>query len=118
MKNLAVYVASKTKHAEMWKTLRAEGFPIVATWIDELYPEDMAALWTRCIIEAESADAVILYREPGDVLKGAFVEVGAAMACRIPVYAVGCDDLSFTKHPLVRVCDNLQQAMRMILQSW
>src|SRR5271165_2948629 len=30
-----IYIASRTVHAEKWRRLREDGFPIVSTWIDE-----------------------------------------------------------------------------------
>jgi hypothetical protein len=101
-----IYVASKVVHAEMWRQARANGLPIIATWIDEAgegQTADYAELAGRCIREATSAHAVILFCQPGEVLKGALIEVGAALAVGIPVHAVGdCESISrvFRKHPL------------------
>jgi hypothetical protein len=30
-----IYIASKTKHAARWLEYRAQGEPIISTWIDE-----------------------------------------------------------------------------------
>lgn len=93
-----IYIASKTKHADRWRFLRDQiGEPIISTWIDEAGPgesSDLSDLWHRCILEASSADILILYREPGDALKGAWVELGAALASGVIVYAVGIDEFS------------------------
>ena len=32
---MAIYTASKTKHADKWRALRSAGYPIISTWIDE-----------------------------------------------------------------------------------
>lgn len=108
-----IYIASKTKHADKWRAMRADGWPIISTWIDEAGPgetEDFTDLWRRCVDEAKSAGALLVYREPDEVLKGAFVEVGAALAAGVPVVAVGCDEFSFSHHSLVERCKTLGEA--------
>ena len=114
-KALHIYTASKTVHAPKWRALRAEGWPINSTWIDEAgqgETECFTDLWRRCVSEAGSASAVLVYREPGEVLKGAFIEVGAALAKGVPVHAVGCGEFSFVNHELVTQHDTLDAAMR------
>lgn len=110
-----IYIASKTKHARVWKSLRASGIPIISTWIDEAGPgetEDFGDLWERCINEAKTATALLAYREsPEDILKGAFVEIGAALASGVPVFAVGLGGLSFMNHRLVTECKDVADAL-------
>lgn len=112
-----IYTASRVRHASLWHGYRAEGFSISATWIDEAGPgetADMGELWERCVSEARTAAAVVLYRENGEMLKGALVEVGAALGAGVPVFAVGCDDLkeySWLHHRLVTRCATLREAM-------
>lgn len=87
-----IYIASKTRHADVWRAFRTAGYPIISTWIDEAgegESADLNDLWERCIRESSSCSALIVYREPEDVLKGAWVEMGAALAVGIPVLAVG-----------------------------
>jgi len=85
-----IYIASKTKHAEKWRTLRSYGFNIISTWIDSLYPEDLEELCKRCIRESLECDAMIVYSEPGDYLKGAFIEMGVALSNkRTMIFLVG-----------------------------
>lgn len=111
-----LYVASKTTHAARWRELRARGVLVVASWIDEAgegESADYADLATRCIEEAASADATLLYCEPGEVLKGALVEVGAALAAGKQVRCVGdCGSISrvFKKHPLWREYPSIEAA--------
>lgn len=101
---LKVYTASKTRHAPMWLRLRdVEHYPIVSSWIDEAgigETSDWPDLWARCISEASSADVLLVYAEPGDVLKGAWVEVGAALASGKKVFGVGCEEYSIRHHKL------------------
>jgi len=118
------YVASRVKHAEMWKALRAKNYPIISTWIDEAgdgETGDFAELWERITKEISKSDGLILYVENEDFpLKGAFVEVGIAIAFNRPIFVVlpgvklegrtmrpvG----SWLKHDLVTVCDHLDHA--------
>lgn len=111
---MTIYMASKTRHADMWKALRRSGYPIISTWIDEAgvgETECFADLWRRCIDESASAAVTIVYREPEDVLKGAFVEVGSALASGRRVIAVGCDEMSFVNHANVTKAATLAEAL-------
>lgn len=90
-----IYIASKTTHAERWRALRTDGLPIVSTWIDEAglgESASLADLWRRNVLEAANAAALIVYHEPGETPKGALVEIGAAIACGVPVLWVGPQD--------------------------
>ena len=97
-----IYIASKTKHARRWRYLRDKvGEPIISTWIDEAgegQSADLDDLWRRCISEAAGASLLIVYREAGEVLKGAWVEMGAALAVGVPVYAIGLEEFTIAKH--------------------
>lgn len=109
------YIASKVKHAPRWLDLRAHGVPINSTWIDEAgegESSDYADLWMRCIQEASDADALIVYVEPGEHLKGALVEVGVALASGKEVRVVGeLPSKSLVHHPLVRQFKTLDDAL-------
>jgi hypothetical protein len=98
MKNPKIYTASKCKHAAKWRDLRASGVNVISTWIDEAEPgqsPDLQSLASRCVSEAARADFVLLYCEPGEVLKGALIEAGAALAAGKCVRCVGtCENLS------------------------
>lgn len=115
---MKIYIASKTKHANKWRKLRAKGHNIISTWIDEAGPgmsADLKDLAIRCIDEAKSADRLILFAREDDVLKGALVEVGAALASGVPVYVVGYSPsyaTALNQHPLWRDCLNLEDALR------
>jgi hypothetical protein len=100
-----IYFASKVKHAHRWQALRNSGVHTASTWIDEAgegQTADYAELSSRCMSEIAAASAVLLYCESGEILKGALVEVGAALFKGTPVLCVGtCDNLSrvFRRHP-------------------
>jgi len=111
-----IYLASKTKHAHMWRDLRAAGWPVISTWIDEAGPgesSDLSDLWVRCVAESSSAHCTLVYAEAGDVLKGAYIEMGCALAVGKPVLTVGlAPGLSVLNHPLVRVFHSLPEALQ------
>ena len=87
-----IYVASRTKHAEMWKGLRASGVPIISTWIDEAgagETDDLSELWVRIAAEIYVSKGILLYAEPEDFpLKGALIECGIGLGCGVPVALV------------------------------
>lgn len=113
-----VYVASKTRFAPLWRECReawAElGLVVVSTWIDEAgegETADFADLWTRCINEVVGADFLVAVHEPGDVWKGAYLEVGAALAHGHPVYFVGRPQGTMHHHPLVTFAADVDDAI-------
>lgn len=124
-----IYVASRASvpsRPAMWRDLRAAGWPIVSTWIDEAGPgetADLGELWQRIQAEVQSAQGLVLHVEPDDFpLKGALVEVGMALALgkRVGVYAPGVDLEprsmrplgSWARHPQVCICATLAAARK------
>ena len=109
-----IYIASKaTAHAPKWISLRND-LPIISTWIDEAAPGmtlDWPDLWGRCLAEAASAEVLIVYMEPGEVLKGAWVEVGAALQAGVPVIGVGVGDFSIAKSGRITMAPDLPAAL-------
>lgn len=110
-----IYIASKTKHADRWRFLRDKvGEPIISTWIDEAgvgETEDFSDLWRRCILEASTAELLIIYRERDDVLKGGWVELGAALASGVPVFAVGIEEFSIAHDTRIRHFPDMKAAI-------
>ncbi len=110
-----IYIASKTKHADRWRFLRDKvGEPIISTWIDEAgagESGDLADLWRRCILEASTAEVLILYREPDDVLKGGWVELGAALASGVTVFAVGIEQFTIAHDKRIRHFPDMKTAI-------
>ena len=124
-----VYVASRASvpgRAEMWRAHRADGRPIVSTWIDEAGPgqtADMGDLWARIGREVAASVGLILYAEPTDFpLKGALVEVGMALAAGKPVVVVAPSPAvgpwgSWATHPLVSFSPTITDAFRRLLPA-
>jgi len=108
-----IYVASKTKHAHIWKSFRDKGFPIISTWIDEAgegETKDLSDLWVRCVQEAADCSLLIAYIEDGEVFKGGYIEIGVALGNGKPVYLIGNFPGTFMNHPLVSCFDSLDDA--------
>lgn len=115
-----VYFASKAQHGPRWQALRSGGLPVCSTWIDESgegETSDWADLWLGNVTEASSARVIIAYNEPGERMKGALVEIGAALACETRVLWVGSTrdpeskDYTVISHPLVAICPSLDAAV-------
>ncbi|WP_411839681.1 hypothetical protein [Paracoccus sp. ME4] len=110
-----IYMASKAvAHGSRWQALRDEGWPIISTWIDESEVGatlDWPDLWDRCLSEVVSAEVCIVYMEPGEVLKGAWVEVGAALAAGVHVIGVGIDAFSIAKSGKIIMAGSLEEAL-------
>ena len=113
---MKIYTASKTAHAEKWRALRHD-HDVTASWIDqagERHAADYSELAARCITDIESADILLLYCEPGELLKGALIEAGIALALGKQIRCVGeCASLSrvFNRHPLWRQFAAVREAL-------
>jgi hypothetical protein len=119
-KQIRTYIASKTKYAPKWRDLRSAGYEIISTWIDEAglgESSDLQDLAIRCIDEASFADRLILYVQPDETLKGALIEVGAALANQVPVFVVGVNEQlisALNNHPYWFECISLEEALEAI----
>lgn len=86
------YVASRVHNAGIWQRYRADGVPINSTWIDEAGDGDtldFGELWARIHAEIDRSEALVFYATQDDFpLKGAYVEVGMALALGVPVRIV------------------------------
>lgn len=116
-----IYVASKSCHGPEWVALRDSwrtlGAPveIISTWIDEPGDDevaDLTDLWRRCVNEASRCDLLIAKHHPDEVWKGAFIEIGAALAFGRPVYVIGDPPGSWTHHYGVSRAADVIDALR------
>lgn len=100
------YIASKVKHAHLWIKLRDNGYKITSSWIDEAgqgQTKDYTELAERCLRDIKVASFVVLFCSHGELLKGALIEAGMALALGKEVRCVGnCHSISkvFKSHPL------------------
>lgn len=122
--------ASVKERSEMWRRIRAEGYNIISTWIDE--PDQVSGyrerwwpreLWMKIEREIRECDKLILYVKGVDdfPLKGALVEVGMAIGMGKPVIVVLHDIVleeptlrpvgSWLWHPKVLRDDSLERAL-------
>ncbi len=92
MKLAGIYVASRVRHAAMWQGYKDRGLPIISSWINEAGDgdtDDFGELWTRIESEIRRCRALIFYGQAGDdPWKGAFIEIGLALAYNKPVFVV------------------------------
>jgi hypothetical protein len=115
---IRMYVASKSWYGSKWQEARTAwaeiGVEIISTWIDESdegESADMSDLWVRCVEEASTCDLLVAYHMPDEQWKGAFVEIGAALAHGRYVYVIGRPPGSWVSHPLVTFCENVEDAI-------
>ena len=127
--SVGTYIASRASLPERsaaWRRLRdVDGWKITSSWIDEAgvgETLDLGALWARIEAEVSRSERLILYVEPEDFpLKGALIEVGMAIAHRIPIRVVAPGVVleprsfrpigSWVRHPLVAFADTMDEAL-------
>jgi hypothetical protein len=120
---IRIYPASKVKHAQKWLDLHRDhpNFFFHARWLKASKNEsdfnDVAfeQLWRMCQEDVRDADVLLAYAEKGDTLKGAFVEVGMALAYGVKVVEVGCEG-SWVNHEGVTRFDTLEDALEYMSQ--
>jgi hypothetical protein len=113
-----LYVISKIRHAPMWRQYRAEGIPIISSWIDDGDETtiDFAEAWPRYFQEAANALNALVYLEPGDVLKGGVAELGAALVSGVGIIIVGDPTTQFRTlkdHPHVWLAPSLETVLHL-----
>lgn len=123
----SVYTASKLKHAKMWRGLREErpDIAFTARWPDiegkvEDSAENAVAFWTHDIADVRRADAVLVYAEADEHLRGALIEAGVALGLGKQVVVVGDhpDYGTWQHHPLVQRARDIGHALHLITGGW
>lgn len=98
MRQLKVFIASKVRHAEMLRGLRttinSDGIHFNARWLETVNlpynsTKPVSHWQQENLDDINSADAVFVYAERGEHLKGALFELGYAYAYGKPIYLVG-----------------------------
>lgn len=121
---IKIYVASKVKWRYLWHSWRRNipsNVQINARWLD-VYDvtgdAGCAELWQTIVEDVRDCDALIVLRADGDEqLKGAYIEIGIALALGKPILAVGLDDHTFSKHPLVTCVGSVPDAFDIVCQK-
>lgn len=93
---IKVYLISKPKYVEKLSQaaldLKPLGIDVVSRWVHVLTPpktdEEWKILWEHCIQDVCKADMGIILPNPKTEFRGGLVEIGAALACEIPVIQV------------------------------
>lgn len=120
---IAVYAASKAKHAPWWRALRATGIEVCSSWVDwphnapgsEPTAEQWSRHWTRCIDEARDCDVLLFVSNQDEQACGALIELGAALANGALVYIVSPHWCSVSHHPRCRTFKTIEGAIDSIV---
>ncbi|QXV73563.1 putative nucleoside 2-deoxyribosyltransferase protein [Rhizobium phage RHph_X2_30] len=97
MTRLRIYTASKLHHAELWRQLRQDWpeFDWVSRWPTEhcgnIPDSDTFArwFWMQDIEDVSRCDVCVVFAVGDDHLRGALIEVGAAIALHKTVIVLG-----------------------------
>jgi len=123
---IKVYIASKLVYAPQFKGYRkawpAEGIEICSRWIDKVDLERTATpsiyrmMWLINEEDVRACDALILFGDFRDKLRGALIEAGMAIAQGKLVFTVGehPDYGSWQHHPLVTPTGSFEHAKNLI----
>jgi hypothetical protein len=113
---VSVYVASASRYAPLWRSLRAAGLDISASWIDQTEATEAEGQRRRDrrLSEAAEAEVVILYHELAEAPTLSLQEAGAALAMGKRVLSVGPRDTALGRsgHPNWVHCHSLVEALR------
>ena len=130
---IKVYIASKLHYATKFQKLREvwkyDKIDLHARWHDQaalehaghsLSPEDFHIFWLADEEDVKTSDALILYGETNDKLRGALVEAGMAIGAGILTILVGdCPDFgTWQHHPAVARAASLEHARDMLLRRF
>lgn len=116
-----VYVSSKLRHRDMWLS---SGIPTVSSWIvgEEPSLDGYSAMWDRYRDEIRECDAIVLYVEPEDRLKGCMLELGMAFMSGHPMIVIwmgALEDLAaklgtIVHHESVTVVTSIYEVSRIL----
>ena len=123
---IRVYTASKLKHARYWRELceTTHHVQFHARWLKHNRigtpdtPEHASLFWLEDEQDVRDADAVLVYAEGDDHLRGALVEAGMAIAYGVPVIVVGThpDYGTWQNHPGVIRAKDIHDAMMQLAE--
>lgn len=121
---IRVYTASKLGQHSMWAALQRQ-WPRVffhARWLRHVAigtpdtAEHAERFWIEDQEDVSTADALLIYAERGEHLRGALIEAGIAIASAIPVIVVGehSDYGTWQYHPTVMRAPTLAVAYEIL----
>lgn len=121
---IRVYTASKLSTAPLWREIQKNSKSVFfhARWLrhNELKtadtPENAVRFWIEDEEDVSTADAVLVFANEGEHLRGALVEAGIALANGVPVIVVGkhSDYGTWQYHPGVRRAEHMAHALDML----
>lgn len=128
---IKIYIASKLGYAERFRKMRIQwkmdGIDLHARWFDQavieqsgpVAPEDFHVFWLVDEEDVKDSQAVIIYGEDKDILRGALVEAGIAIAMGKLVIVVGDFNYgTWQYHPMVTKAGSFEHAKTMILRRF
>lgn len=126
IRQLKVYTASKTEHAQFWIELRGKWpevhftarWPFMTGRVSET-AYNAFQFWQDDLDDIRTSDVVMVLGKPGEHLRGALVEAGMGIALGKTILVVGEheDYGSWQYHPLVKRTTDIDTAV-MKLHSW
>lgn len=111
------YSKDKLRCRYIMEDIKRAGHFVTEDWTDPKYDHAPHDLCCRVDCEGiQNADALILYAVFERQYRGAFVEMGLALAWNKPVYIIGnaIDTCVFTAHPLVKKIHYISEAFRAV----
>lgn len=122
MRQPKIYIASKMHHAERWRQEYCrQDVHIVSRWpflepFIDTEINNCKKFWQDDVADIQTADAVVVYVEEGEKLRGALVEAGIAIGLGKLVVVVGDhpDFGTWSYHPQVKKARSLDLAFKLV----
>lgn len=81
-----IFVVSAPRHAPTWRMMRADGLPIISSWIDQVDGDTLPAVINGTAIkEATMAKVAVVYVPKEEYEMTDWLSVGAALGSGVPV---------------------------------
>jgi nucleoside 2-deoxyribosyltransferase len=121
-----IYMASKMHHAEEWRDLYSrKNIHVVSRWpflepFVEPSPGNAVKFWEDDLADIARCDALVLYGQSTEKLRGALVEAGIALALGKLVMVIGeHDDYgTWRYHPRVMNYETLEGALSYLISRY
>lgn len=127
---LPIYIASKLRHADRWKSLRNnwanENINIVSRWIEQAsleesaHPTDFKVFWSVDEEDVSKSEVILIYIDRDETLRGALVEAGMGIAMGKMVIVAGdfIQAGTWIYHPRVYCVETLDHAKALIINRF